>query len=121
MRRAGRRAPFLAGLLVALAPVAGCSPGADIFFIGGIPDQDVSVLKERFDKLRVEARAELNTVKRREMYAEMQRILRDEGGLVCPVFANQVFVTTDKVQVPDKIGGNWGVDGYKNTERWSFA
>jgi peptide/nickel transport system substrate-binding protein len=76
---------------------------------------------ERFDKLLVEARAELNTVKRREMYAEMQRILRDEGGLVCPVFANQVFVTTDKVQVPDKIGGNWGVDGYKNTERWSFA
>ena len=52
MRRAGRRPPLLAGLLVALALVAvGCSPGDDIFFIGGIPDQDVSMLKERFDKL----------------------------------------------------------------------
>ncbi len=76
---------------------------------------------ERFDKLLVEARAELNTTKRREMYVEMQRLVRDEGGLVCPIFANLVFVTSDKIQMPERLAGNWSLDGNKNTERWWFA
>lgn len=76
---------------------------------------------ERFNKLLVEARAELDNSKRREMYVEMQSLVRDEGGLVAPVFANWVFVTSDKVKTSDKMAGNWTVDGNKNTERWSFA
>ena len=76
---------------------------------------------DRFDKLLVEARAELDYAKRREMYVEMQTILHDQGGFVCPVFANWVFATTEKVQVPDKLAGNWILDGDKNTERWWFA
>ncbi len=76
---------------------------------------------ERFNKLLIEARAELDTAKRREMYVEMQSLIRDEGGLVAPVFANWVFVTSDKLQTPEKLGANWTVDGNKNTERWSFA
>ena len=76
---------------------------------------------DRFDKLLVEARAELDNGKRREMYVEMQTILHDEGGFVCPVFANQICVTNDKVRVSDKLAGNWAVDGLKNSERWSFA
>ncbi len=76
---------------------------------------------DRFDKLLVEARAELDTAKRREMYVEMQRLVRDEGGLVCPIFANLVFVTSDKVQMPERLAGNWSLDGNKNTERWWFA
>ena len=39
---------------------------------------------ERFNKLLVEARAELNDAKRGEMYAEMQRIVSDEGGQQFP-------------------------------------
>ena len=73
------------------------------------------------DKLLVDARAELDNGKRREMYVEMQRILRDEGGFVCPVFANQICVTNDKVRVSDKLAANWAVDGLKNYELWSFA
>lgn len=76
---------------------------------------------ERFDKLLVEARAELDTAKRREMYVEMQRLIRDEGGFVCPVFANLICVTSDKVQTPEKLAGNWVLDGDRNTERWWFA
>ena len=76
---------------------------------------------ERFNKLLVEARAELDAAKRREMYVEMQRLVRDEGGLVAPVFANWVFVTSNKLGTPDKIAGNWTVDGNKNTERWWFV
>ncbi len=76
---------------------------------------------ERFNKLLVEARAELDEAKRRAMYVEMQQIVRDIGGLVAPVFANWVFVTRDKISVPEKIAGNWPVDGLKNTERWWFS
>ena len=76
---------------------------------------------ERFNKLLVEARAQLDVAKRREMYVEMQRLVRDEGGLVAPVFANWVFVTSNKLGTPEKIAGNWTVDGNKNTERWWFV
>lgn len=75
----------------------------------------------RFNELLVAARAELDQAKRRAMYVEMQRLIRDEGGLVAPVFANWVFVTNDKLKVSDKIAGNWTVDGNKNTERWWFV
>ncbi len=76
---------------------------------------------ERFDKLLLEARAELDFNKRRDMYAEMQGILRDEGSVVIPVFTNWVAVTSDKVAAPDQIAGNWSIDGAKNHERWWFA
>ncbi len=76
---------------------------------------------ERFETLLVESRAELDTAKRREMYVEMQRLVHDEGGLVCPIFANLVFVTSDKIQMPERLAGNWTLDGNKNTERWWFA
>jgi len=52
---------------------------------------------ERFNKLLVEARAELDEAKRQEMYAEMQRILRDEGGAVVPMFANAIDGRNDQV------------------------
>ena len=76
---------------------------------------------EGFEKLLVEARAELDDAKRNDMYFEMQKIVRDEGGLVCPVFANSVFITSDKVKVSDKLTGHLAMDGEKNTENWSFA
>jgi peptide/nickel transport system substrate-binding protein len=76
---------------------------------------------ERFDKLLLEARAELDFNKRHEMYAEMQGIVRDEGSVVIPVFTNWVGATSDKVATPDRIGGNWSIDGARNHERWWFA
>ncbi|MEM7055256.1 MAG: ABC transporter substrate-binding protein, partial [Pseudomonadota bacterium] len=39
---------------------------------------------DRFNALLKEARAELDTGKRREMYVEMQRITSDEGGVAIP-------------------------------------
>ena len=76
---------------------------------------------ERFNQLLVQARAELDNAKRREMYVEMQRLIHEVGGLVAPVFANWVFVTNDKLKVSDQLSGNWTLDGNKNTERWYFA
>ncbi|HVW56906.1 MAG TPA: ABC transporter substrate-binding protein [Rhizobiaceae bacterium] len=39
-----------------------------------------------FDKMAAEARAELNPDKRRKLYRQMALMVRDEGGLILPVF-----------------------------------
>ena len=38
---------------------------------------------DRFDTLLIQARAELEDARRREIYVELQRIIHDEGGLLC--------------------------------------
>jgi peptide/nickel transport system substrate-binding protein len=47
---------------------------------------DTRFFNESFDKLLVAARGELDEAKRKGMYAEMARILHDDGGLICPMF-----------------------------------
>lgn len=74
---------------------------------------------ERFNALLVAARAELDEAKRREMYAEMQRLLRDDGGAVIPVFANYVGAMSSKIG-HDAIASNWDLDGLRAAERWWF-
>jgi peptide/nickel transport system substrate-binding protein len=70
-----------------------------------------------FDKLLVEARAELNEGKRWEMYVEMQRMLRDEGGQIVPMFANTVFARNTKVG-HGAMTSDSGIDGGRFIERW---
>jgi peptide/nickel transport system substrate-binding protein len=55
------------------------------------------------------------------MYVEMQQLVRDEGGFVCPVFKNWLVATSDKIHIPEKMGGDAPVDGNRNAERWWFA
>ena len=62
---------------------------------------------ERFNNLLVEARAELNDNLRREMYGEMQRIVRDEGGTPCMMYANYVSANSDKIANDGNIAINW--------------
>lgn len=72
---------------------------------------------ERFNTLLVEARGELDLDKRREMYAEMQRILSDDGGVVIPVFA--AFLDAQSTGVSHgSVASNFGMDGYRAIERW---
>lgn len=73
---------------------------------------------ERFDKLLIEARAELDESKRREMYFEMQDIVANEGGVAIPMFASYVFALSDNVGHPEQIGSNWDMDGSRWMERW---
>ena len=74
---------------------------------------------DRFNKLLKEARAELDETKRGEMYVEMQRILRDEGGVVIPLFGNWIEAANDKLRF-ENPAGNWEMDGQKCAERWWF-
>ncbi|MBI6629440.1 ABC transporter substrate-binding protein [Pontibaca salina] len=51
-----------------------------------------------FDKLLVQARGELDEDKRRDMYRRLNVILRDEGGVICPMFNNFVDAISDQVE-----------------------
>tara|TARA_Y100000588_G_C14260280_1_gene927327 strand:- start:1647 stop:3293 length:1647 start_codon:yes stop_codon:yes gene_type:complete len=75
---------------------------------------------ERFNKLLVEARAELNSQKRAEMYSEMQLIVRDEGGVVVPVFADFLMASTSKL-AHGPVASNIEMDGLRVPERWWFS
>ena len=61
----------------------------------------------------------LDVVKRREIYVEMQRIVRDEGGTVIPVFASDLMANSDKLK-RGKVASNIQMDGLRIAERWWF-
>jgi peptide/nickel transport system substrate-binding protein len=75
---------------------------------------------ERFNELLVKARAELDNAKRAAMYHEMQLLVRDEGGVFIPLFANNVVALSDKVR-HGPLANNLDVDGRLFFERWWFA
>jgi peptide/nickel transport system substrate-binding protein len=75
---------------------------------------------ERFNKLLKEARPILDQNKRREIYVELQRICRDEGGALVPVFAQDLSAASEKLGHQESIGSNYEFDGLRLPERWWF-
>ncbi|MET3524680.1 ABC transporter substrate-binding protein [Mesorhizobium abyssinicae] len=61
-----------------------------------------------FDRLLKEARSELDLAKRKQMYSDLGRILRDKGGTIVPVFNDWIDAVSAKVGgfVPDP---NWSL------------
>ena len=86
----------------------------------GAPWNDTFWKHDRFNKLLVAGRSELDDAKRREIYIEMQKIVSDEGGVIVPMFNNYVFAMSDKVQ-HDEMAANMDLDGMKGGERWWFG
>ena len=76
---------------------------------------------DKFNKLLVQGRAELDATKRRGIYVEMQQILHNEGGLCLPLFMSDVMAYHERLHVPEVVGANWELDGGKNAERWWFS
>jgi peptide/nickel transport system substrate-binding protein len=58
---------------------------------------DTKFKNARFDELLMAARGELDATKRKAMYSEMANILRDDGGLILPMFNDFVAAVSDKV------------------------
>jgi peptide/nickel transport system substrate-binding protein len=50
-----------------------------------------------FDELLLQARAELDQAKRKAIYREMGVIVRDEGGLILPMFNDFISAVSDKI------------------------
>lgn len=74
-----------------------------------------------FNEIVVAARGELDEAKRREQYAEAQRLIHDDGGAMVPMFANYIMGNSKKVAHADDVAANWDLDGHKVAERWWFA
>jgi len=86
----------------------------------GAPWNDTNWCNERFDELLLQARAELDEEKRREMYFEAQEILYEDGGLSCPMFASYVDALSNRIGHPEVMASNWDMDGERWAERWWF-
>lgn len=103
----------------------GGRPTEDAIFTAGYSAEsawnDTAWQNDRFNQLLVQARAELDEAKRRDMYHEMQLIVSDDGGAIIPLFANHIMLVSNTVAHPDAVAGNWGLDGGKAGERWWFA
>ena len=65
--------------------------------------------------------ADLDTAKRRELYYEMQAIVRNEGGVAIPMYANWVDAASKKLAHHEHLGNLWQLDGARLAERWWFA
>jgi len=87
-------------------------------YAAGANWNDTNWNNERFNQLLTEARGELDTDLRSEMYREMQQLVRDDGGAVVWGFANYVYAMADKVQHGPDVAANWELDGGRYVERW---
>ena len=58
--------------------------------------------------------------RRAAMYAEMQRLVRDEGGQVIPMFSSVITAHSDRL-AHGPVSGNAIMDGLRLPERWWFA
>jgi len=72
---------------------------------------------ERFNNLLKQARSELDESKRRDMYGEMQRIVRDEGGAVIPYFHSFILGCNDNLQ-HGPMSPHMDLDGFRMAEKW---
>ncbi len=75
---------------------------------------------DRFQKLLVEAKGELNEQKRGDMYAEMQQLCRDEGGTIVAFFESFLSARNPRVKHEAKLSSEWQLDGARAYQRWWF-
>ncbi|MDG3579736.1 ABC transporter substrate-binding protein [Rhizobium sp. YJ-22] len=67
-------------------------------YISSADWNDTRFKNEAFDKMVVAARAELDETKRRAMYRDMSEMMRDEGGLIAPMFNDFIDGVSANIQ-----------------------
>lgn len=90
-----------------------------VAYAAGAPWNDTHWANDKFNTLLKAARAELDDTKRRNMYTEMQSLVRDDGGAVVPMFNQIVEAHSDKL-AHGPVSAHMEMDGHKNGERWWF-
>jgi len=101
----------------------GYTTESEMFLTGYAPGaawNDTQWDDEEFNKLMTAGRTETNDETRREIYRDMQIILRDRGGVVVPCFANDVLARSDAVQ-HGELASDGAFDGRRVAERWWVA
>lgn len=74
--------------------------------------------REDFDKLLKQARAEVDTSKRKQMYHDMQMMIWEDGGALIPMFNNFIFASQDRLAglVPAPV-----MTGFRAAEQLYFT
>jgi peptide/nickel transport system substrate-binding protein len=89
-------------------------PSADVmlslFFKSDSPQNESGWKNEKFDQLLVAARAEIDQAKRAQMYADMQVMIHNEGGIGIPMFMSSLDGHSKKLKglTPIPLGGMMG-------------
>lgn len=73
-------------------------------YYSGADWNDTRFFRDDFDQMLITARGELDEAKRRQIYADMGQMVRDEGGVITPMFNDWVEATGPQV-------GGWYADG----------
>ena len=76
---------------------------------------------DRFNKLLLEAKSELNDGRRAGMYREMGMLARNDGGTLIPMFNNFVYARRKDVMRGDSLAASWELDGARGPSRWWFG
>ena len=77
-------------------------------------------LRESYPELDAAARVELDPVKRKAIYADVQWILHEEGSTIVPLFQNLVHGISDTIDTGGDILGAQPLDTFRVFEKWSF-
>jgi peptide/nickel transport system substrate-binding protein len=91
-------------------------PSADIlftlFFKSDAPWNESAWKDPKFDQLLLAARGETDTAKRKQMYGDMQGMIRDDAGIGIPLFISMLDAHTSKLKGlrPIPTGGMMGYD-----------
>ncbi|MCD4718645.1 MAG: twin-arginine translocation signal domain-containing protein [Desulfobacula sp.] len=88
-------------------------------YAAGAPWNDTHWNNDKFNKLLIEAKSELDDNKRRQLYGEMQEICRNDSGTIIPMFNQIVEAHSNKLD-HGPISAHMEMDGHKNAERWWF-
>lgn len=90
-------------------------------YAASAPWNDTGWDHPQFQSLMRDARTTLDSSLRRDLYAEMQHILRDEGSTVIPVFATDLQAVSCKIGCGAQTGALWPMDNARMAERWWSA
>jgi peptide/nickel transport system substrate-binding protein len=94
----------------------------EMFAIGYAPGaawNDTYWTQPKFESLRNDVLAELDPEKRRSTYAEMQQIVRDDGGALVFAFAEYVMARNTKL-AHGALSTGGPFDAFRAVERWWF-
>jgi peptide/nickel transport system substrate-binding protein len=83
-------------------------------YYSGADWNDTRFFNDHFDEMLLDARAELDETRRADLYREMAHLVRDEGGLILPMFNDFIDARTTDVH-------GWVTDPNHETSNLSAA
>lgn len=90
-------------------------------YLSGAVWNDTRFAREDFDKLVLQARSEVDETKRSVLYRAMAVMVRDQGGLILPVFNDYIMAAAKTVNgFVDDIGNGMS-NGYVGSRLWLDA